>query len=265
MPALTLIAAIGAERLIRCLILGTGRRGAAWIPIAFSALVIGFCIHNWEVYSRFSSVFSTARTLGVRMIARLPTDYRVYVISDNMDWSQEAFQFMAAGVDGQNLPKLKTTGDIPRITHPTAFVVFFDDGRASLEVLASAFPLAQRKTYFDGWDSPAFTIVTVFPPGYTEFPQRSRNPVGSVWSLRGWQLLSAGALAVLALGWTLLARDEWFKRLHARLDLSHLRRPPPSGNSAPPLPPELPDRWVKLQHRSKRAASATRPGFRISE
>jgi hypothetical protein len=73
------------------------------------------------------------------------------------------------------------------------------------------------------------------------------------------------ASLVLALGWTLLARDEWFKRLHARLDLSHLRRPSPSGNSAPPLPPELLDRWVKLQHRSKRAASATRAGFRISE
>jgi len=215
-PAIVLIAAVGAERFVRRMVLEGGRRMAVLVPLS---LAVGICftgINNWEIYYQFQRDFGNGRSFAMRQIQAITAsvDYRVFIISRDIRWDHEIHQFFLKNVDGHDLSEEELYRKIPVIDKPTAFVVHQDtDYKKCVDYLTNAFPSAVRRAFNPrGW---RFTIIRVFPPGYVE-PPDDITPAPLMWDSAGWRYVFATMLGALCLGWVTLQRELRHKRrLHA--------------------------------------------------
>ena len=212
-PALALIAAVGAERFARRVILEGGRRIAMLVPMV---MTVGICftgINNWEVYHRFARDYATGRSHAMRQIQDITraVDYRVFIVSPEFNWGHEVYQFFTSEVDGHNLSEEELYRKLPVIDKPTAFVVHEDtDYEKCVAFLSNAYPWAVRRAYSSPW---RFTIIRVFPPGHVEPPEKLTPPL-FLWESWGWRCVFAVLLGVLWLGWVTLHREKaWWPRI----------------------------------------------------
>lgn len=183
-PAMSLVAAIGAERLTRqCVSNLKPSLSAAGIILLISALLFSG-IQNYIVYCAFAEKHITGRTLAMRRIQDLPLDYRIYLISNQIKWEHASFQFFTHPRDGSDISTDAFLSSPPAITRPTAFFVFHDAPQACLDFFTKNYPYAVRQHNTDGWGGNAFTLIHVFPDGYT---QTAVDPsTASRWLLAGW-------------------------------------------------------------------------------
>jgi hypothetical protein len=205
-PALALVTAVGAERFCRRVILSGGRRMSLVIPLV---MAVGLCfagLNNWDVYYRFAKDYSTGRSSAMRQIQAITevVDYRVYIISPQLQWQHEVYQFFTSDVDGRNLSEAELYRQLPVIDKPTAFVVHEDTDYAKcVDYLSNAFPWSVRRAFNVGWK---FTIIRVFPPGYVE-PPASGTPPPGMWDSKGWRFVFTVLIGALSLGWVTLHRE----------------------------------------------------------
>jgi 4-amino-4-deoxy-L-arabinose transferase-like glycosyltransferase len=207
LPAITLIAAVGAERLARRVILEGGRRMVVIIPLV---LVVGICftgINNWEVYYQFQRDYGNSRSRAMRQIQAITSsiDYRVFIVSRDIRWDHEIHRFFLKEVDGHDLSETALYQKLPVIDKPTAFVVHEDtDYKRCVSYLTEAFPGAIRRAFKA--NGLGFTIIRVFPPGYVE-PPDDFSPAPLMWNSAGWRYVFAVLLVVICVGWMTLHRE----------------------------------------------------------
>lgn len=221
-PALSLVAALGVERVARSFTEAGGARIGALVVLCVSAVVVFSGVHEWEIYQQFARQHATTRIHAMRQIRELPRDFRSYLVSRDTSWHQETFQFFTPHADGHDLPEAELLKRIPPIEKPTAFFVFAEVEPRCLEVLHQAFPNAVRHAYWDGWGWPAFTVVKVYPPHYVLGAQAALPPVKSLWAMPGWRWIAGLVVGLLLLGWMTLRR-EWVRTTPAsdRADPAH--------------------------------------------
>lgn len=204
-PAMTLVAAIGLERVIRGVIVGRGKAVSLGVPAVMVAGILYSGLHEWEMYERFAKGHATGRVLAYREITQIPKDHRVYLVSDDTRWDQETFQFFLRGWDGQTLKASELIREIPVLDKPTVYFVFSEVDAAALETLVQAYPHARREGFWDGWGWPVFTRIDVYPQGYAAIPQLANPPSPSLFTLPGWWLIFGVILGLVVVGVRLLA------------------------------------------------------------
>lgn len=205
-PAMALVAAIGAERLTHRLMLVFPGRSEVVVPMVLMTGMLFTAIQNWETYYQFARRHAGGRITAVRLIEKLQPDYRVFLISRDIKWEQEAFQFFTPHVEGRNLKEADLFQNLPKIDRPTVFFIFEDADRKCVDFLIQSFPWATRRAYLDGWQWEVFTVIRVLPQGYVEYPQDLRPPV-SIWNQPGWRYVLIVLIGILALGGVVLHRD----------------------------------------------------------
>ncbi len=206
-PALALVAAVGIERLTRRIALASGGMVGQLAPAALAAAVLFSGIHEWEVYYRFARDHAAGRVIAMRQIRSFSREHRIYLISPDLKWEQETFQFFTPKIDGRNLSGNELLKAIPPIEKPTVFMVFEGTRPEVLERLKAAFPYARREAFWDGWGWPVLTQVEVYPKDYVFAPQRHRPPAPYLIDFAGWRLIALLLVLVIALGTLLIGRQ----------------------------------------------------------
>jgi len=193
-PALCLVAGVGAERFFRRWMLEGGTFARVGIPVVVSGLLVFTGIHQWEVYANFATKHAGGRIHSMRQIEKLTPDYQVYLVSKNISWNQETFQFFCRHVRGADLPQQELLSNQPVIKKPTAFFVFEDADPQCVDVLMKAYPGASQKLVFDGWMWPVFRMILVFPADFVEQPQAYPKGDQHLMSSEGWRLVAGVVL-----------------------------------------------------------------------
>ncbi len=206
-PALSLIAAIGIERLFRRVAIECSGIVEKLAPAGLAAVVLFSGIHNWEVYYRFARDHAAGRVIAMRQIRSFSKEHRVYLISPEFKWEQETFQFFTPQIDGRNLSEQELLKNIPPIDKPTVFMVFEGTNPEVLKKLNAAFPHARREAFWDGWGWPVLTQVEVYPPNYVFAPQRFRPPEPYYVDFAGWRLIALFLVLAIALGCLLIEQE----------------------------------------------------------
>lgn len=200
-PALALVAAIGFEALASRLYQKTPSRIAWLVPVAVVATLGLSAVHNWEIYHRFASRHAGGRILSMRQIQAIGPGFRVYLVSPEIRWEHETYQFFTPRTQGSSLPEGQLLQKIPEIDRPTAFFLFEGSDARCVDVLVAAFPGAIRQVFRDGWGYEVFTLVKVAPPGHVDRPQERMRPFESMWTRPGWRYVSALMILLLIPGW----------------------------------------------------------------
>ncbi len=211
-PGLSLIAAIGIERLVRRVTIECGGAVKKLAPAGLAAVVLFSGVHDWQVYYRFARDHAAGRVIAMRQIRSFSKEHRVYLISPEYKWEQETFQFFTPQIDGRNLSEKDLLKDIPPIDKPTVFMVFEGTSPEVLKKLNAAFPYARRESFWDGWGWPVLTQVEVYPPNYVFSPQRFRPPEPYYVDFAGWRLVALLLVLAIALGALLIERETNEKR-----------------------------------------------------
>ncbi len=206
-PALVLAAAVGIERLVRRVADTCRGQVERFAPAALAAAVLFSGIHDWEVYHRFARDHATSRVIAMRQIRNFSAEHRIYLISPDLQWEQETFQFFTPTIDGHNLPEQELLKGIPPIEKPTVFMVFEGTQPETLEKLQDAFPHARREAFWDGWGWPVMTSVEVYPPDYVFSPQGHNPPRPYLIDFSGWRLVALLVVFAIAFGSRLIGRD----------------------------------------------------------
>lgn len=206
-PALALVAAVGIERLVRRVVETCGGAVEKLAPAALAAAVLFSGIHDWEVYYRFARDHATSRVIAMRQIRSFSEEHRIYLISPDLQWEQETFQFFTPHIDGRDLAEEDLLKNIPPIEKPTVFMVFEGTKPETLEKLKAAFPYARREAFWDGWGWLVLTQVEVYPPDYIFAPQRHNPQKPYLIDFAGWRLVALLLVLAIALGSLLIGRQ----------------------------------------------------------
>ena len=206
-PALALVAAVGVERLVRRVVETCGGAVEKLAPAALAAAVLFSGIHDWEVYYRFARDHATSRVIAMRQIRSFSEEHRIYLISPDLQWEQETFQFFTPHIDGRDLAEEDLLKNIPPIEKPTVFMVFEGTKPETLEKLKAAFPYARREAFWDGWGWLVLTQVEVYPPDYVFAPQRHNPQKPYLIDFAGWRLVALLLVLAIALGSLLIGRQ----------------------------------------------------------
>jgi 4-amino-4-deoxy-L-arabinose transferase-like glycosyltransferase len=152
----------------------TERLGGVRGGLAFGAAVVALgALVSWANYREyFHEYVRTVRVAGPPTVAagyvnRLGHDYRVYLVNGNWELRNEAFRFLAPGVDGQDLggdPPLPPP-DIASARHAVFIVDAGAPGRdAALARLTELYPSAHQEEHVDARGAPLFVSVEVARP-----------------------------------------------------------------------------------------------------
>lgn len=206
-PGMAMVAAVGAERFFRRLILSFPKPAAVIFPALLAVAILFSALHEWEVYYRFSRDYAGGRVLAMREVEKLTPEYKVYFVSSDIKWKHETFQFFNPQIDGSNISGKELFEKTPEINKPTAFFIFADADQQLVDHLARRFPYSSRRVFLDAWRWPVFTMIRVFPLGYMEYPQSARKPADILWNQQGWRYVAMLLIGAIVIGWLILRRD----------------------------------------------------------
>jgi 4-amino-4-deoxy-L-arabinose transferase-like glycosyltransferase len=161
LPAVALLAGLGAEALIEALAPtpGTARRAAA---VALAAATVAFTgVTNWGVYHAFVEDNAGPRVRLARFLADLPDSYRVYLVSNGFHSGEYAFAFFGRGQPIVDLEPDDLAAAARSERGPAVFLLA--DAPAEATTLTELHPTARVETHLDGGDRPVFVSVTLEP------------------------------------------------------------------------------------------------------
>lgn len=188
LPAMALIAAVGAERLVRVLISERYPITITALPLLFAAALLASGVQNFIVYFDFATRHVSARVLAMREIQDLESYYRVVLVSTNTRWDHAAFQFFCPKTDGSDMSPADFLANPPAVTKPTAFLLFRDAPLECRVLLQKRYPYALQEDIKDGWGTFTFAMVRVLPEGFIAPVRRTSLPDSSR-IFAGWQYL----------------------------------------------------------------------------
>jgi hypothetical protein len=159
LPAVALIAALGADELIRVLAPapGTLRRAAL---VAATAATLGFTgVTNWLTYYAFVEDNAGPRIRVARFVDDLPDGYTVYLMSDSFHAHEDAFRFFNRDVPMVDVSPGSLRAAAESAQGPAVFVLVGHD--EAVPVLTARHPDAEVETHADAQARPVFVSVTV--------------------------------------------------------------------------------------------------------
>jgi hypothetical protein len=185
LPAIVLLAAVGAESLADKVAVMFGRVGYkvyAWVLVGI-LLVTG--LNNWQIYYDFVKNNAGNRIRIARYLQSLPSNYYVYLISDDFNWNEHAFRFFSQGMQGQDFTVEKMT-DAPPVVgdRPIVFIVFRHP--ELVPVLRTRYPDGVLENHYDFDNRVSFISYRVVPSTADATPESLE--VSSL-SSPGWQLI----------------------------------------------------------------------------
>jgi 4-amino-4-deoxy-L-arabinose transferase-like glycosyltransferase len=184
LPAIALVAAIGAKGLAdkTAMIFGqVGYKVYAWV---LASIIIITGISNWQIYYDYVKNNANNRIRIVRYLASLPPSYNVYLASPDWNWNEHAFQFFNQGMTGQDLTPEMLADNPPVIQQPTVFILFKHP--ELVPILQNLYPDGEKENHYDVHNQVSFISYRVVPPEYELKPaDPPTNPLGS----SGWLLI----------------------------------------------------------------------------
>jgi hypothetical protein len=185
LPAIILLAAVGAESLADKVTVVFGRVGYkvyAWVLVGI-LLVTG--LNNWQIYYDFVKNNAGNRIRIARYLQSLPSNYYVFLISDDFNWNEHAFRFFSQGTQGQDFTAEKMTDAPPVIEdRPTVFIVFRHP--ELVPILRTRYPDGELENHYDFDNRISFISYRVVPSTADVTPEFLEV---SALSSPGWQLI----------------------------------------------------------------------------
>jgi 4-amino-4-deoxy-L-arabinose transferase-like glycosyltransferase len=192
LPAIMLIAALAADRIIAIWSPPKGEFGHLTIRLVMLGLLAYTGYTNWDAYYNYGKDNGGPRIRAVRFINGLPDGYHVYLISNRYQWTEWQFQFFNHDVFGSNLALDAFQSDPPTLDIPLAFIVY--DQYEILPLLREQYPNGTALEHRDAADTLVFTTYTVAPPGFQATAVSTTN---RLLRLPGWWFVAGGALIAL--------------------------------------------------------------------
>jgi hypothetical protein len=191
LPAVGLIAAIAADKLILLLPPWPSpwSRRVAGSLMAVAILLTG--VHNWQVYYEYVEDNAGVRSQIARFVNGTRTDYQVYMLSDMFRWSDPFFQFLNKDVQGEDLTAELLRATPPPVDRPLLFVLYRHS--ELVPFLKARYPGGLFMAHYDHNGLLSFESFEAVPPGYVA-PARPRP--ASLLAMPGWWLVGAVVLGV---------------------------------------------------------------------
>jgi hypothetical protein len=184
LPAIVLLAAIGAESLASNIGIVFGqvaRKVYLWV---FVGIVIVTGIQNWGLYYDYVKDNAGNRIRIARYVESLPSSYHVYLVSDNLSWNEFAFRFFSQGTTGTDLTPENLISDPPKLEFPVVFILFRHPELAP--ILQELYPDGILENHYDVNNLVSFVSYRVVPSTVDAPPERAMaNPLSSP----GWFLI----------------------------------------------------------------------------
>jgi len=184
LPAIILVAAMGAKSLADKITIVFGRIGYkvyAWVLVGI-LVVTG--LNNWQVYYDYVKNNAGNRIRIARYLASLPSSYNVYLTSEAFNWNEHAFRFFSQGTTGQDLtPEMLATAP-PLIEQPTVFILFRHP--EMVPILQGLYPDGVLENHYDFDNLVSFISYRVVRSTFDVTPESLE--VSSL-SSPGWQLI----------------------------------------------------------------------------
>jgi len=186
LPAIVIIAALGAESLAAKLTTIFGRVGYQAYVWMLVGILIVTGLNNWQVYYDFVKNNAGNRIRIARYLTSLPSSYNVYMTSEAFNWNEHAFRFFSKGMVGQDLRPETLAADPPIIEHPTVFILFRHPEMVA--ALQAIYPDGVLENHYDFDNLVSFISYRVVPSTIDTTPESLE--VSSL-SSPGWQLIFA--------------------------------------------------------------------------
>ena len=103
LPAIMLVAAMGAKSLADKITTVFGRVGYKVYVWVLVGILVVTGLNNWQVYYDYVKNNAGNRIRIARYLTSLPSSYHVYLASDAFSWNEHAFRFFSQGMTGQDL------------------------------------------------------------------------------------------------------------------------------------------------------------------
>jgi len=184
LPAIVLVAALGAQSLADKIVLSFGQIGQRVYTWVLVGVILVTGLNNWQVYYDYVKDNAGNRIRIARYLASLPSNYQVYLASDAFDWYEYAFRFFSQGMKGQDLTFEMLENEPPIFDQPTVFILFRHPEMAP--ILETLYPDGVLENHYDFNNLVSFISYRVVPSTADESPESSA--VSSL-SSSGWQLI----------------------------------------------------------------------------
>ena len=203
LPAVALIAALAAERVVEELAPTPTHLGywALWLLLAASLIFTG--VVNWQSYIDAVRDDALPRGRIARYLNSLPTGYQVRLVSDDWTWDDYAFRFFNHDIPGASVEAGQLQSALPRLDKPTVFILYRHP--ELVPILEREYPGGEVEEHLDYHKEIAFLSYRFVPEGYV-FPPAKPSSL-NVSKLPGWWLLGAALV-----GWGFFLFQKWRRR-----------------------------------------------------
>jgi hypothetical protein len=202
LPALLIIAALGAIQLIFLAAPLIGRYGNILLGSVLVVAILLTGIFNWTAYYSYVQNNAAPKMRISRYLASLSLGYHAYLLSTDFSWKEYTFAFFNRFRTGQDLTPEALRGDPPASSQPAIFILF--NHPELVPVLQSLYPGGETMQHRDFENNLTFISYKVTPPGVIlSPPERDIH----VYDLPGWWIITAIVLAgLIRIGYLFLKR-----------------------------------------------------------
>jgi len=203
-PAIVLLAALGADKLTYLLEPLFRRYGQAIVNSVLAVAIITTGFLNWDAYYNYVKDNAGPRVRMSRYLASLHPGYQVYLIDSEHNWNDFIFQFFNRGTPGQNMDPETLTTLPPDIKQPSVFILY--QHPELLPFLQHLYPYGITSAHDNNENNLVFISFEVVPPGISLQP---KTPPVNELSLPGWWII----IALITIGIGSLSIKLW-KQYH---------------------------------------------------
>ncbi|CAG1010585.1 hypothetical protein ANAEL_03980 [Anaerolineales bacterium] len=185
LPAIVLLAAVGAESLADKVTVAFGWVGYKVYVWVLAGILLVTGLNNWQIYYDFVKNNAGNRIRIARYLQSLPSNYYVYLVSDDFSWNEHAFRFFSQGTQGMDFEAEKMTNVPPVIEdRPTVFILFRHP--ELVPFLQSHYPEGILENHYDFDNRVSFISYRIVPSTADATPEPLEV---SALSSPGWQLI----------------------------------------------------------------------------
>jgi 4-amino-4-deoxy-L-arabinose transferase-like glycosyltransferase len=184
LPAIVLLAALGADKLTYLLEPLFRRHGKTIVNSVLTMAIISTGFLNWDAYYNYVKDNAGPRVRMSRYLASLHPGYQVYLIDSEHNWNDFIFQFFNRGTSGENMDPETLTKLPPDIKQPTVFILY--QHPELWPILQHLYPYGLTVTHDNNENNLVFISFEIVPPGISLQP---KTPPVNELSLTGWWII----------------------------------------------------------------------------
>lgn len=208
LPAIVLLAGLGADRLMRSLE-PLAPRGDVIAPVVMGIALLASGAHDWAVYSGFADDNAGRRIEAARFLDGLPVETYVYMVADDTTWKEYCFRFFDGDMTGRNVTVDDLVSGRVKVPAGRPYTIVLFGHEDAIPLLSRMSPRSIVEAHDDRNGALLFTSVSVIPPGFR--PRVQPEPIRP-------GLLPLALAALAAAGW--VAFSSIRTHLRARRELS---------------------------------------------